>query len=691
MKHSTYVPFADSVFDERKMKRYLPAHTYNAIVAARTGFDDVSEKERDVYAKVLCKWARKKGATRYTHWFQPLNNCTAGKRDSMFSIDKDYAAVLKFRGKELYKGEGDASSFPSGGMRQIYEARGLTHWDYASYPFVKDECLYIPCTFCGTGGETLDKKTPLLKSCKALNVQALRVLRLLGEDVKQVYSVVGAEQEYFLIDKELFFRRPDLVYTGRTLFGAKPCKGQEFEDHYFCPPNEKTVKFMQEVDDELWRLGILAKTEHNEVAPCQHELAPCYTRVNVAADQNQLTMEVLKRVADKLGFACLLHEKPFANLNGSGKHNNWSLFTDKDENLFEAGFTPKQNARFLLMLAAVVKAADDYSELLTCAVSSRGNDCRLGGFEAPPRVLSVFLGEQIQSALKLVTGEKTHPLQAKWRYGVDILPNISQNTDRNRTSPFAFTGNKFELRSVGSFASVADVNTALNVAVAESLRYFADRMERATDVYKTAAELIAETFTLHRRVIFDGNCYSTEWAEEAKLRNLKDCSCVDAALALTNAHNVNVLSRHGVLTRREIAARQKILLQNYVNTVRVEGNVAVKLCREKIFGKANEYVQRLVAASQHKSTLGMDCQTELNEAEKLSQLVKSAHRRLSLLQHRLDLLQSVSDVVAQAQLCQDRIVPALESLRVPVDKLETLLPEQYWALPTYAQMLFGVK
>ncbi len=676
--------FADCVFDEVKMKKYLPKATYNLIVNARDNFSEVPPKARDVYAKALCRWAIRKGATRYTHWFSPLNNCTAGKRDSLFCLNRSYNALLKFRGKELSKGEGDASSFPSGGMRCIYEARGLTQWDVTSYPFVKDGCLYVPSTFCGASGEVLDKKTPLLRSCKALDKQAVRVLNALGEGINHVYAVVGAEQEYFLIDKSLFDKRPDLVYAGRTLFGAAAPKGQEFDDHYFCPINDRVLDFMQDVDRELWKLGILVRTEHNEVAPHQHELAPCYTRVNLAADSNQITMEVLKQTADRHGFACLLHEKPFSFVNGSGKHNNWSLLTDGDENLLEPGTTPLQNARFLLFLAAIVKAVDDYHELLLAAVSSHGNDCRLGGYEAPPRVLTVFLGQSLERAVSIATN-------GKWRFGIDILPNIGKNTDRNRTSPFAFCGNKFEFRSVGASTSIADVNTALNTAVAESLRQFADRLAHAPNVMKSAGELVTETFLAHKRVIFSGNNYSDEWAAEAKLRGLKGSDCVDSSLALTNAHNVNLLSRHNVLNLREVAARQKIMLENYINTVRVEATVALEMCRKHISYSAEKYVGMLAQTAQNKGALEASCQTEQSSAERITKLLQRLEIRMLRLKKLLNELSSSGELDDQARYCRDTLAPALESLRRSADMLEALTPAELWSLPTYGQMLFGVK
>lgn len=684
MKYKKYdVAFADCVFDEAKMKRYMSKSAYKAVVKARNDLSEAPQWARDCYAKALLQWAVKKGAVRYAHRFSPLNNCVAGKRDCLYSIDGERNATLKFRGKELSKGEGDASSFPSGGMRCIYEARGLTRWDVTGYPFVKDGCLYVPCTFCGAGGEVLDKKTPLLRSCKALDEQAVRVLNALGEKVNHVYGVAGAEQEYFLIDRALFVQRPDLVYVGRTLFGAAAPKGQEFDDHYFCPINDKVLAFMRDVDKELWKLGVIVKTEHNEVAPRQHELAPCYARVNLAADGDQLTMEVLEQTAERHGLACLLHEKPFDRLNGSGKHNNWSMMTDKNENLFEPGVTPRQNARFLLMLAAVVKAVDDYPELLLASISSRGNDCRLGGFEAPPRVLTVFLGQSAERAIRLATN-------GKWRYGVDILPAVAKNTDRNRTSPFAFTGNKFEFRSAGSSASVADVNTAINVAVAESLRQFADKLAHAPNAMKCAGELVAETFAKHRRVVFNGNNYSDEWASEAKLRGLKNCDCVDAAIALTNAHNVNVLARHNILNYKEVSARQKIMLQNYINTVRAEANVALEMCRKQIFSSAEEYIATLVQTAQGKSALGIDHQTS-DRAEKLGKLLKTVETRAARLRSHLDRLSTLDDTTDIAYYCRDAVSPAMDRLRTAADRLETLIPAQFWRLPTYGQMLFGVK
>ena len=677
--------FAENVFDDNKMKKYLPKSTYKQLCYARENYTELAQKDRDIYANAVCRWALKKGVTHYTHWFQPLNNFTAEKRNSLYSINKERNAVLKFRGKELSLGEGDASSFPSGGIRQTFEARGITKWDYTSYAFIKDDCLCIPTTFSSSNAEILDKKTPLINSCKALNTQAVRVLKTLRQNVLHVYSVVGAEQEYFLVEKSLFDKRKDLIYTGRTLFGAEPPKGQEFDDHYFRPLSRRISDFMKDVDDELWKLGILARTEHNEVAPHQHELAPCYTRTNLACDYNQLTMETLKKVANVHGFTCLLHEKPFAHVNGSGKHNNWSLLTDNDENLLEMGDTAQENARFLLFLSAVVKAVDDYSELLVESISSRKNDCRLGGYEAPPKVLTVFLDPPLLKAIQFAT--TSH----KWRCGLDPLPTVVTGTDRNRTSPFAFTGNKFEFRMVGSSASISDVNTVLNTAVAESLRQFADKLDNATDVWQTVHGLICETFAKHKRIIFEGDNYSESWAEEAKRRNLKNISTVDAIENLSNAHNINLMEKHGVMSRREMLARQQVLLQNYVNTVNLEGNVALDMYTKQIEPCVEQYLKELTDLITNKSSINAICESEVSKADKISKLTQVCNAKARALHNHLRKLNSVETTLQQARYCQEHIAPAMESLRKYVDKLEQLTPQKYWAIPTYGQLLFDEK
>ncbi len=682
-RHNVRCTFAQDVFDDAKMRKYIPKATYQAIVYARENFAELSAEHRKIYANALCKWAQSMGVTRYTHWFLPLNNRTAEKRDSLYSIDGSYSAVVKFREKEL-KGEGDASSFPSGGMRQTFEARGITQWDCTAYSFIKDGCLCVPCTFQSFHGEALDTKTPLLKSLKSLDKQAVRVMRALGENVKHVYSAVGIEQEYFVVDNALFERRPDLVYTGRTLFGAPTPKGQEFNDHYFCPPSKKLERFMQEADERLWKLGIVVKTEHNEVAPHQCELASCYLRANLACDHDHLTAEILKKTAEEHGLACLLHEKPFARINGSGKHNNWSLMTDKGENLLEIGDMGWQNARFLLVICAVIKAVDDYSDLLLASISSRGNDCRLGGCEAPPRVMTVFLGEPLQQAI-------TYALSGKWHCGKDLLPDVSMGTDRNRTSPFAFTGNKFEFRSVGSATLSADVNTALNTAVAESFRQFADRLEHAPNVWKSVNELISETFSKHKRVLFDGNNYSQAWAEEAKMRGLKEHGCVTALETLSNAHNINLFVRHGVLSQREMLARQKILLQSYVNTVKTECNAGVEIYRRRVCVAVENYLLRLADLTHVKSDLNLDRQSESHKLERVSKLTKKANALCGRLKKLLGELDDVKTIAEQAHYCEQLLVPALDALRIPIDQLEKLCPADLWPLPTYGQLLFDAK
>ena len=673
--------FAKNVFDDCKMRKYLPKSTYEAIVAAREGNGEPSELDRNRYAKALMKWARKLGVTRYTHWFQPLNDFTAGKRESIYSIDKLGRAYVKFRGKELSFGEGDASSFPHGGMRETFEARGVTHLDYTAYAFVIDDCLFIPTTFTSFNGEVLDKKTPLIRSSIALNIEACRVLRAIGDKAKRVWSVVGAEQEYFLIDTAHFEKRADLVYTGRTLFGAKPPKGQEFNDHYFRRPNGRVVEFMKDLDEQLWQLGILAKTEHNEVAPHQYELAPCYVRANIACDYNQLTMETLHGVAKKHGFTCLLHEKPFRYVNGSGKHNNWSILTDTDDNLLEMGDTAYQNGRFVLFLSAVVAAVDEYSELLTASISSHGNDCRLGGYEAPPQILTVFLGEPLSNAINEICSHK-------WQAGKDLLPKISTGADRNRTSPFAFTGNKFEFRMVGSSTSISDVNTALNVAVAEILRQFADELERSSDVWGTVTRLVAETFIKHKRIVFDGNNYGEKWLAEAKRRKLKSVDTLSAIESTTNAHNVNLLERHGVLTHREVLARQQILLQNYANTLRIEGQVAQEMYRKQIAPSLTQYLRILTKIAKDKNGLGVDCEEEKRQIEQITKLLQRGAKIRKKLTMYLKKSEEISQLVLKTRYMQTNLLPALEALRATADVMEQLCPAHLWSMPTYSQMLF---
>lgn len=682
MKHTT-TNFAENVFDYNKMRNYLPKRTYKAIVNARENNGELSEKDVEIYAEALKKWAISKGVTRYTHWFQPLNNFTAEKRDSLASLNKEGAAIVKFRGKELTKGEGDASSFPNGGMRQTFEARGITNWDYTAFPFIKGDCLRIPTTFLGFNGETLDKKTPLLHSSTALNKQSLRVLSLIGFNCSRVRSVVGAEQEYFLINTELFDKRSDLVYTGRTLFGAEPPKGQESDGHYFRPPTDEIIRFMQEVDEELWKLGIIVKTEHNEVAPCQCELAPCYSEANDACNQNQLIMETLRNVAEKHGFKCLLHEKPFDKINGSGKHNNWSLVTDADENLLEVGDTPQENARFLLFLASVVKAADDYNDLLLASVASAGNDLRLGGFEAPPQILTVFLGEPLSKTIEYATS-------GKWRAGLDCLPKTVNVTDRNRTSPFAFTGNKFEFRMVGASASISDVNTALNTIVAESLRVFADKLENSNNIWQTVTELITETFTTHKRVIFNGNNYSQSWLEEASKRGLQTADTVKSFAKLSDEKNLTLFEQHSVLTRRELLARQEILIQAYCDTIQTEAEVACDIYSRQIAPCIENYQAKLAHLIADKTKLNVSVKAETLKLNELNNLNVNCAKAVDILKEKLLIASQTENGVKQAQAYQ-AVTAEMREVRRFVDSLEQLCPKDIWALPTYGQLLFEEK
>ena len=675
--------FAENVFDYRKMRKYLPAKTYKAIVNAREHNGELTDKDVEIYAEALKKWATAKGVTRYTHWFQPLNNFTAEKRDSLTSINREGEAIIKFRGKELTTGEGDASSFPNGGMRQTFEARGITNWDYTAFAFIKGDSLCIPTTFCGFNGEILDKKTPLLRSSYALNKQALRILNKLGMPRSRVRSVVGAEQEYFIISKELYGKRSDLVYTGRTLFGAAPPKGQELDAHYFRPPTDDVIRFMQDVDNELWKLGIIVKTEHNEVAPCQCELAPCYSDSTDACNQNQLIMETLKTTAEKHGLKCLLHEKPFDKINGSGKHNNWSLITDRDENLFETGSTAQENARYLLFLAGVVKAVDEYNDLLLASVASASNDLRLGGYEAPPQILTVFLCEPLDKTIQYACG-------GKWRAGKDCLPKIVNVTDRNRTSPFAFTGNKFEFRMVGSSASISDVNTTLNVIVAESLRQFADELDNACDVWQKTGELITQVFAEHKRVIFDGNNYSDDWIEEAKKRGLLNADAVESIEFLSREKNLRLFERHGVLTRREQLARQDVLLQTYCNAVQTEGAVTAEMFYKQIAPCVEKYQTELALLIDRKNKLSEKTATEADKLNRIVKLTDGCAKASAQLQEKLRQIPTENSV-ERARYCQTVIRPAYNEVRRRADELERLCPASEWALPNYGQLLFGEK
>ena len=675
--------FAENVFDYPKMRKYLPKATFDAIKLAHEQNVAPSKKHAEAYAEALKKWAIRRGVTRYTHWFQPLNGLTAEKRDCLFSLNKEGDAVIKFGGKQLLLGEGDASSLPNGGMRETYEARGLTNWDFTAFAFISGDCLRIPTTFCGAGGQTLDKKTPLLKSNLALNTQAVRLLKALGMPVKSVKSVVGAEQEYFLTDKTLFDKRKDLVYTGRTLFGKMAPKGQEFEDHYFRPPDEKVIGFMREVDWELWKLGIIVKTEHNEVAPRQHELVPCYTDVNTACDQNQLVMETLNNVATRQGLACLLHEKPFDKINGSGKHNNWSLVTDNDVNLLEAGNTPETNARFVLILSAVIKAVDEYNNLLLSSVATASNDLRLGGFEAPPRILTVFLGEPLCKAMSDVTA-------GELQLGKDLLPTNLNAVDRNRTSPFAFTGNKFEFRMVGASATVADVNTVLNCIVAESMRRYADELEKSFDAWETAQRLVADAFEKHRRVIYNGNGYSDEWVKEAANRGLASYTTAELINRLTDEPNAELFERHGVLSARELQALRDVRLKRYCDTVHLESVVACEIYERQIASVAEDYARVLAETAANKQALQLNCADEKNKISELNELQKSCVTDITQLKEIITNGEKLP-LSDKAELYGEHAREKLRALRDDVSKLEQVCPKSKWPLPTYGQLLFDEK
>lgn len=681
MKMKINKDFATDVFDRAEMKKYLPKATYNAIVKAQETGERPSQKDVENFAKGIRKWALGKGVKRYTHRFQPLNNFTAGKMDSLTSVDSNGDAVVKFRGKELTKGEGDASGFPNGGMRQTFEARGITNWDYQSAAFIKDGCLCIPTTFCSYNGAVLDKKTPLLKSMRALNDQAVRLLKLCGINCRSVTSMVGAEQEYFLIDKDKYLARPDLVYTGRTLLGNPPPKGQEMYDGYLRPPTRKTREFWNEADKALWKLGIVAKTEHREVAPCQFELAPCYSAVNNACDQNQIIMETLQSTAEKFNLVCLLHEKPFANLNGSGKHNNWSLLTDDGTNLFEQCCTSKGDAVFTLFTACVIKAVDEYQDLLQLSVSSAGNDCRLGGYEAPPRIISVFLGEVGEAIIKAVNDRR-------WKLGQDCLPPTPQATDRNRTSPFAYTGNKFEFRTVGSSASLADCNTVLNTVMADALKYFADKLENAADFWTEAQNSVKQTLSEHGKIMFNGNNYSAEWQVEAAKRRLVNLNnACDAAECLSEKQNVDLLVRHGIYTENEIAALQQIYFENYSNTIAIEARTLGEIADRQVAQSARNFVSQLVDTACNKKSLGLDSAYETDLCKKTTELLQELTKRSSAMKKDLEQCAALNGAKEKAHFAADVLIEDLRNVRQIADALEQICPRETWSLPTYGQLL----
>ncbi len=691
--------FGSLVFDDRAMKATLPAKVYRSL---RKTIDEGTRLDLGVanaVAAAMKDWAVARGATHYTHWFQPLTGITAEKHDSFITPSPDGGVIMEFSGKELVKGEPDASSFPSGGLRATFEARGYTAWDPTSYAFIKGSTLCVPTAFCSYTGDALDKKTPLLRSMEALNRQALRILRLFGNDeVKRVITSVGPEQEYFLVTEEMYERRTDLRFTGRTLFGAKPPKGQQLDDHYFGVIKPRVAAFMADLNEELWKLGVLAKTEHNEVAPAQHELAPIYTTTNIATDHNQLTMEIMQKVASRHGLVCLLHEKPFAGVNGSGKHNNWSIGTDTGQNLLAPGDTPYENAQFLLFLCAVIKAVDDYQDLLRLSVATAGNDHRLGANEAPPAVISMFLGDELSAIMRAIETDTPYEgmERRKMKLGVDVLPLFScDTTDRNRTSPFAFTGNKFEFRMLGSSNSIACANIMLNSAVAESLRIYADRLEGADDFESALHEMIRKTIKDHARIVFNGNGYDDAWIDEAvNVRGLHNFKTTpDCMPRLLDEKNVAMLTSHGVFTVAEMESRTEIMLENYCNSIEIEAATMINMARTEIAPAVGAYLRAVAETAAVKRSVAprasLGCEAGL--IERLSGLVDRMFAAADELEEAVSRLDETTCVVERSEKIRDEVLPAMDALRAPADEAETLTAKTYWPFPTYGDLLFGVR
>lgn len=689
--------FASNVFNDSVMRERLPKETYKALQRTIKDGRSLDPNAATVVANAMKDWAIEKGATHFTHWFQPLSGLSAEKHDSFISPTSDGKVIMEFSGKELIQGEPDASSFPSGGLRATFEARGYTAWDPTSYAFIKDGVLCIPTAFCSYGGEALDKKTPLLRSMQAINKQALRVLKLFGKtDVKTVKTTVGPEQEYFLIDEDVYNKRKDLIYTGRTLFGAKPPKGQELEDHYFGIIKPRVQAFMKELNDELWKLGILAKTEHNEVAPAQHELAPIFTTTNIAADHNQLTMEIMQKVAKKHHMVCLLHEKPFAGVNGSGKHNNWSLTTDTGVNLLNPGDTPYENAQFLTFLCAVIKAVDEYQDMLRVSVASAGNDHRLGANEAPPAVVSMFLGTELTDVLKAI--EKDEPYGGKekeiLKIGVHTLPKFPKDsTDRNRTSPFAFTGNKFEFRMLGSSSSVSCTNVVLNTAVAEELKQFADELEGAANFEEALHELIKKTVTDHKRIIFNGNGYDDAWIAEAEKRGLLNLRSTPECLPYSlHEKNMKLFISHKVYSETEMRARYEILSENYCKIINIEALTMIDMTKKDILPAVSKYSHELSDTVIAKAACGdIESGYEKELLAKVSKLNTAAYKKTEKLEQAVLKAKEISETQELSMYYKDAVFAAMSELRITVDELETVVPADIWPYPSYGDMLFSVK
>ncbi len=690
--------FGSKVFNDKAMKERLPKEAYDAVCRAVEEGKPLSNEYAKCIADAMKNWAIENGATHFTHWFQPMTGITAEKHDSFIEPFGNGDVIMKFSEKSLVKGESDASSFPSGGLRATFEARGYTAWDPTSYVFVKDGSLYIPTVFCSYGGEALDKKTPLLRSMEAINKQALRILRAFGnEKVKKVIPTVGAEQEYFLIDKEVYEKRLDLIHCGRTLFGARPAKGQELGDHYYGSIKTRVHAFMKELDFELWKLGVYAKTEHNEVAPAQHELAPVYTSVNTASDQNQLTMEIMKSVASKHGLVCLLHEKPFASINGSGKHNNWSLSTDTGENLLEPGETPMKNAQFLLFLLAVIKAVDNYQDLLRISVATAGNDHRLGASEAPPAIVSIYLGEELDSILTAIESGTEYDAKEKsnLKIGVSALPSIPKDsTDRNRTSPFAFTGNKFEFRMVGSSTNIACPSFIINTIVAEELCNFADIIEKADDFNVALAEIFKNTIKEHKRIIFSGNNYSNEWKEEAEKRGLLNLkSTVDALPLYIAEKNVKLFTKHKVLSENEIHSRMEILLENYCNIIHIEALTAIDIARKEITPAIIGYEKFLLTTLKNKKKVNakLSCKLEMGVLNKISTLSEEYYEMLEKLVSDTEGYCAEGDNLKKSKYCENVLLADMNALRKVVDEMELIMGKDFIPFPTYEDILYSVK
>ena len=685
--------FGSDVFNEAVMRERLPKDTYKALKKTIADGLPLDIELANVIANAMKDWACEKGVTHYTHWFQPMTGLTAEKLDSFITPTEEGHVIMEFSGKELIKGESDASSFPSGGLRATFEARGYTAWDPTSYAFIKENTLCIPTAFCSYNGEALDKKTPLLRSMEAINKSAMRILKMFGSNAKRVIANVGAEQEYFLVDRQMYSKRKDLIFTGRSLYGAPAPKGQELEDHYFGTIKTRVAAYMKDVDEQLWRLGIYAKTKHNEVAPSQHELAPIFCTANIAVDHNQLTMEVMKRTARKHGFKCLLHEKPFAGINGSGKHNNWSLSTNTGVNLLDPGKTPAENAQFLLFLMAVIKAVNDYQDVLRASVATAGNDHRLGANEAPPAIISIFLGDELTGILDAIVNEgKYEGKRVEMEIGVDVLPHFPKDTtDRNRTSPFAFTGNKFEFRMPGSRLSVGGPITVSNTIVASVLDEFADELERAGNFQVALRSLIKRTIKENSRIIFNGNGYSAEWEKEAEKRGLLNLKSTPKAVPCFCAEkNVRMFSKYGVYSETELRSRVEIILDEYCKTLNIEALTMIDMAKKDILPAAATYIRKLAETAQLAKSIGAEAEFETDLAKRISSLADQTYRRMGDLEEILEKCHKITDVEELANFYHDNVFAAMTELRASADGIESLVGAKYWPYPTYGELLFYV-